>query len=86
MTYDVFISYARGDYADKNKQVIPNNAISRIKALFDEHNITYWFDEEGIHTENFSNFVSWDHSNVFCEVDLSWFQIYKIYCYFINSQ
>ncbi|MBR3847109.1 MAG: TIR domain-containing protein [Alistipes sp.] len=48
MTYDVFISYARGDYADKNKQVIPNNAISRIKALFDEHNITYWFDEEGV--------------------------------------
>lgn len=23
------------------------------------------------HTENFSNFVSRDHSNVFCEVDLS---------------
>ena len=38
------------------------------------------------HTENFGNFVTWDHGNVFCEVDLSWFQIYKIYCYFANNQ
>ena len=50
MKYDVFISYSRKDYEDENKQVIPGNIVSQIKALFDENGITYWFDEEGIYS------------------------------------
>ena len=37
-------------------------------------------------TENFGNFVSWDYSNVFCEVDLWWYQIYKTCCDLPNNQ
>lgn len=48
MKYDVFISYSRRDYVDENKQVIPENIISKIKDLFDANNISYWFDEEGV--------------------------------------
>lgn len=29
--YDVFISYSRRDYVDENKQVIPDNIISKIR-------------------------------------------------------
>ena len=51
MQYDVFISYARKDYADEQtKEVIPDNIVSRIRQLFDDNDITYWFDETGIYS------------------------------------
>lgn len=50
MKYDVFISYSRKDYVDKNMQVIPGNIVSQIKDLLDENGITYWFDEDGIYS------------------------------------
>ena len=51
MQYDVFISYARKDYADEQtKEVIPGNIVSRIKQLLDDNDITYWFDEMGIYS------------------------------------
>lgn len=56
--YDVFISYSSNDYFDREKNVIPDNVISQIKSYLQNAGISYWFDEEGIHTENFSNFVS----------------------------
>ena len=46
--YDVFISYSRKDYVDENKHIIPGNAVSEIKELLKDNNISYWFDEEGI--------------------------------------
>lgn len=46
--FDVFISYSRKDYADDNKNVIPNNAISSIRERLESEGITYWFDQEGI--------------------------------------
>ena len=48
MSYDVFISYSRRDYKDKNNQIIPGNIISQIKEMFDANGITYWFDEDGV--------------------------------------
>ena len=48
--YDVFISYSRKDYVDENKEVLPENPISAIKEAFDNNDITYWFDEEGIYS------------------------------------
>lgn len=48
--YDVFISYSRRDYADENKQVIPDNIISKIRELFDANGISYWFDEDGVYS------------------------------------
>lgn len=46
--YDVFISYARADYEDDNKQVIRGNHISRIKDTLSSAGLSYWFDEDGI--------------------------------------
>lgn len=46
--YDVFISYSRKDYVDEDKHIIPGNAVSEIKELLKDNNISYWFDEEGI--------------------------------------
>ena len=46
---EVFISYSRADYIDAQRNVIPGNAISRIKEAFDEAGVTYWFDEDGIY-------------------------------------
>ena len=48
MEYDVFISYSRKDYKTEDKQIIPDNIISKIKELFSTNSITYWIDEEGI--------------------------------------
>ena len=48
--YDVFISYSRLDYVDKNKGVIPNNIVSKIKDTFEQEKISYWFDEDGIYS------------------------------------
>lgn len=47
---DVFISYSRKDYVDNNKNVIPENIVSKIKEIFKENNISFWFDEEGIYS------------------------------------
>jgi len=47
--YDVFISYSSKDYFDGNRNVIPNNVISRIKSHLHAAGISYWFDEEGIY-------------------------------------
>lgn len=53
--YDVFVSYSRKDYIDKNKNIIPNNDISKIINALNENNITYWIDEKGIYSgENFT--------------------------------
>ena len=49
--YDVFISYSRRDYVDENYNVIPGNAIAEIQNVFDENGITYWFDKDGIYSE-----------------------------------
>lgn len=50
MEYDVFISYARKDYLDENKVIIPNNPVSRIIDAFDNNKISYWIDEKGIYS------------------------------------
>lgn len=50
MKYDVFISYARKDYADEHKNVIPDNVISKIKDFLKENGYSYWFDEDGIYS------------------------------------
>lgn len=48
--YDVFISYARSDYADEHKEVIPGNIISTIVSEFQKEGISYWFDEKGVYS------------------------------------
>lgn len=48
MKYDVFISYSRKDYVDENKNVIPNNDVSKIKEALSKAGITFWMDEIGI--------------------------------------
>ena len=54
MKYDVFISYSRRDYVDKQKNVVPNNEVSKIKEALINAGITYWFDEDGIYSgQNF---------------------------------
>ena len=54
MKHDVFISYSRKDYVDEQKNVIPDNEVSKIKEALTEAGITYWFDEEGIYSgQNF---------------------------------
>ena len=74
--YDVFVSYSRKDYV-KDDEIIPDNPISEILAMFDKNNISYWFDKEGIYSgqefvEIISNaivnskmliFISSTHSN-----------------------
>ena len=49
MKHDVFISYSRRDYVDENKNVIPNNMVSKFKEALAKAGISFWFDEEGIH-------------------------------------
>ena len=57
--YDVFISYSRKDYVDENKHIIPGNAVSEIKELLKDNNISYWFDEEGIyHGDTFAEKIA----------------------------
>lgn len=48
--YDVFISYARKDYVDEAKNILPGNIISQIKNALDENGISYWMDEKGIYS------------------------------------
>lgn len=52
--YDVFISYSRKDYVDKQKNIIPGNEVTKIKEALAEAGISYWFDEDGIYSgQNF---------------------------------
>lgn len=52
--YDVFISYSRKDYVDEQKNIIPNNAVLKIKEELNKAGISFWFDEEGVYSgENF---------------------------------
>lgn len=52
--YDVFISYSRKDYVDKQKNIIPGNEVAKIKEALAETGISYWFDEDGIYSgQNF---------------------------------
>ena len=54
MKYDVFISYSRKDYVDENKNVIPNNEVSKFKEALTKAGVSYWFDEDGIYSgQNF---------------------------------
>ena len=50
INYDVFISYSRFDYVDRKKDKIPNSIVSQIKEFLSINNISYWFDEDGIHS------------------------------------
>lgn len=43
--YDVFISYSRKDYVDKDGKVIPGNVVSRVRKMIEEAGYTDWFDE-----------------------------------------
>ena len=48
--YDVFISYSRKDFVDEKGEVKEDNAISLVRNTFDQANISYWLDEEGIYS------------------------------------
>ena len=77
MKYDVFISYSRKDYVDEHEVVKEDSPVKAILDFLDEHQITYWFDKEGIYSgsefvEVIANaiadskmmlFVSSEHSN-----------------------
>lgn len=49
MKHDIFISYSRKDYIDENKNIIPNNEVSKFKEALTQAGISFWFDEEGVH-------------------------------------
>ncbi len=56
---DVFISYARADYVDKNGVIIEGNILSGIKETLGNNHITYWFDEDGIYSgEEFASIIT----------------------------
>ncbi|MBR0336614.1 MAG: toll/interleukin-1 receptor domain-containing protein [Alistipes sp.] len=52
MKYDLFISYSRADYWDKNENVIPGNIVSQIvetlEAYQQHYKFEYFFDQEAI--------------------------------------
>ena len=58
MKYDVFISYSRKDYVDDHNQIIPENIISQLKELFDQNNISYWLDEQGLSGQEFTSLIT----------------------------
>lgn len=47
---NVFISYSRHDYIDKQGIIIPGNSVSMILDALDKNKITYWIDKEGIYS------------------------------------
>ena len=77
MKYDVFISYSRQDYVDEHEVVKADSPVKAILDFLDAHQISYWFDKEGIYSgsefvEVIANaiadskmmlFVSSEHSN-----------------------
>ena len=50
MKYDVFISYSRKDYVDEHGNPREDSAVFKLMAFLDKHNITYWFDKDGIYS------------------------------------
>ena len=52
MKYDLFISYSRADYWDKNQNIIPGNIVSQIVDTLEvyqrHYNFEYFFDQEAI--------------------------------------
>ena len=77
MKYDVFISYSRQDYVDEHEVVKADSPVKAILEFLDAHQISCWFDKEGIYkgsefVEVIANaiadskmmlFVSSEHSN-----------------------
>ena len=77
MKYDVFISYSRQDYVDEHEVVKADSPVKAILEFLDAHQISCWFDKEGIYSgsefvEVIANaiadskmmlFVSSEHSN-----------------------
>jgi hypothetical protein len=77
MKYDVFISYSRQDYVDDHEVVKVDSPVKAILDFLDAHQISCWFDKEGIYSgsefvEVIANaiadskmmlFVSSEHSN-----------------------
>ena len=77
MKYDVFISYSRKDYVDEHEVVKVDSPVKAILDFLDAHQISYWFDKDGIYSgaefvEVIANaiadskmmlFVSSEHSN-----------------------
>lgn len=49
MKYDVFISYSRQDYVDEHEVVKADSPVKAILDFFDAHQISCWFDKEGIY-------------------------------------
>lgn len=47
--FDVFISYSRKDYVDKNKCPLPGNIIDKLLDLFENAGIKPWIDQKGIY-------------------------------------
>lgn len=56
MKYDLFISYSRADYWDKNENVIPGNIVSQIvetlEAYQQHYKFEYFFDQEAIESHD----------------------------------
>ncbi len=49
MKYDVFISYSRLDYVDEHEVVKADSPVKAILDFLDAHQISCWFDKEGIY-------------------------------------
>ena len=49
MKYDVFISYSRQDYVDEHEVVKADSPVKAILDFLDAHQISCWFDKEGIY-------------------------------------
>lgn len=50
MKYDVFISYSRKDYVDEHEVVKVDSPVKAILDFLDAHQISYWFDKDGIYS------------------------------------
>ena len=47
--YDVFVSYSRKDYVDEHGNPRENSVVFKLMDFLDKHNISYWFDKNGIY-------------------------------------
>ena len=50
MKYDVFVSYSRKDYVDEHGNPRENSVVFKLMDFLDKHNISYWFDKNGIYS------------------------------------
>lgn len=50
MQYDVFISYSRKDYVDEQEVIKDDSPVKVILEFLEAHNISYWFDKNGIYS------------------------------------